>query len=796
MKLVESADAIRDIPHGVEVATDRGARLRIVLAGPDLAHVSLVRAEGHRLDRTWTIAPNGLEPPEAGRARDSLEGFSPPETGVTREGDVVTLAGGHLAVTIRANPLRLAFHRIGESAPFAADRPTGAYMLSRRTHGFVHHMARHPAERHYGLGDKAGPVDRTGRRFRLEAVDPCGYDGETSDPLYKVAPLLICDNRDSGIAYGILYDTHAAAEIDVGATIDNYHPPFRSYRAEDGDLDYWVVLGPSVLDVARKIDRLVGGQALPPKWALGFGLTSMSIADAPDADARIREIIADFARHDLPCDTFHFGSGYTLHGGRRHTFRWNEAKFPDPAGTLAALREAGLRTITNIKPCLLDDHPDFEPAAKAGILVRDGDGAEAPPAISAFWDGPGAHLDFTNPEGVAWWRGRMRERLLANGVDSIWNDNNEYEIWDEDARCAGFGRPFDLALARPLQPLLMTRASFREQQEVAPGKRPYVITRAGGPGIGRYGQSWTGDNTTSWKTLRWNLAQGLSMGLSAMGNTGHDVGGFLGTEPGPELLVRFTELCSLWPRMVMNSWKASGITTLPWMHEEAIPAMRQAMRLRYRLMPYLYDAMVRAAEDGTPPVKPLGTLFPHDPAVRDRDDLFVLGDDLLVAPVLEEGARRRAVPLPAGCGWIDLHTGERFAGGAEAIVDAPLGRLPVLVREGAMIPVSRQLSRIDPACETWRGLRVYPAGDGISEAVLYEDDGETADWRGDGSCRVLLMMSAEGGVLVLEARRLGGYRPAWDALEVEIASPRSFGEIVLNGAVADPAAPLLLRLDR
>ncbi|WP_052341357.1 TIM-barrel domain-containing protein [Salinarimonas rosea] len=795
MKLLARADTVREIPHGVETETDHGARLRIVLAGPDLAHVSLVRREGRRLDRTWTIAPNGLEPPDEGRARDALDGFSPPPTHVAQEDGVVTLAGGDIAVAIRANPLHLAFHRAGESAPFASDRPSGAYMLSRRTNAFAHHMARRPSERHYGLGDKAGPVDRTGRRFRLEAVDPCGYDAETSDPLYKVAPILICDDRETGAAYGILYDNLAAADLDLGATIDNYHAPFRSYRAEDGDLDYWVVLGPSVLDVARRIDKLVGGQALPPKWALGFGLTSMSIADAPDADARIREIVADFARHDLPCDSFHFGSGYTLHGGRRHTFRWNETKFPDPAGTLAALHEAGLRTVTNIKPCLLDDHPDYGPAADAGILVKDGDGADAPPAVSLFWDGPGAHLDFTNPDGVAWWRGRMRERLLGIGVDTIWNDNNEYEIWDEDARCAGFGRPFDLALARPLQPLLMTRASFREQQEVAPGRRPYAITRAGGPGIGRYGQSWTGDNTTAWKTLRWNIAQGLSMGLSAMGNTGHDVGGFLGQEPTPELLVRFTEMCSLWPRMVMNSWKSSGVTTLPWMYPEVVPQMREAMRLRYRLMPYLYTAMWRAAVDGTPAVKPLFTLFADDPLVGTRDDLFLLGDDLLVAPVLAEGEIRRAVPLPAGTAWIDFHTGARVEGGREVEVEAPLGRLPVLVREGALIPLSRQLARIDPARETWRGLRVHPGTDGASETVLYEDNGETADWRGDGACLIRVAMRVEGERLSLEARREGAFRPAYEALEIEIAGGRRFGEIVLNGAPAAPGAPLHLAVD-
>ena len=277
---------------------------------------------------------------------------------------------------------------------------------------------------------------------------------------------------------------------------------------------------------------------------------------------------------------------------------------------MARLKEAGMQPVTNLKPCLLDDHPRLHEAKEQGILVMDGETGR--PAVAQFWDGLGFHVDFTNPDGRAWWRNGIQTALLDYGVVSVWNDNNEYEIWDEDAVCDGDGRPFAQALARAAQPLLMTKLSYEAQATYAQGKRPYAITRGGAAGLWRYAQTWSGDNETAWKTLRFNLTQGLNMSLSGMFNIGHDVGGFHGPSPNEELFCRFVEFCSLWPRFVMNSWKDNGIVNLPWMHESVIPQVRDAMTLRYRLMPYLYTQMWRASRRNEPVVRPLFYDFPND----------------------------------------------------------------------------------------------------------------------------------------------------------------------------------------
>lgn len=739
-----------------------GATLSLRILEHDLGRVTVRRRDGYRLDRGWSLAPGGAEPSYEGRSRDDVAGFACPEVTVTETATTVVVAAEGLTAEVSLAPFGIAWRRDGDAAPFLRDRPTQGYFLSNRTMALAHFMARHPEERHYGLGDKAGPLDRTGRRFAIDAVDPCGFDAELSDPLYKMLPFFVVDGPHR--AHGVFYDNMATGSVDFGCTIDNYHGAFRSYRADDGDLDYYVLAGPSVRDVVRRFSWMTGGQAFAPRWSFGFGCTSMAIADAPDADRRVAEFIAECRRHRIACDSFHFGSGYTSIGARRYVFNWNRDKFPDPSATMARLSAAGMRPVTNIKPCLLDDHPRLGEALESGFLVKDG--GTGRPAVAQFWDGLGYHVDFTNPDGRTWWRSGIETALLDHGVVAMWNDNNEYEIWDEDAVCAGDGRPFAQSLGRPAQPLLMTKLAFETQAGRSPGKRPYVVTRAGPAGLARYGQTWSGDNETAWKTLRFNLTQGLNMSLSGLFNIGHDVGGFHGPSPTPELFCRFVEFCALWPRMVMNSWKEDGSVNLPWMHESVLPQVRSTIDLRYRLMPYLYTRMWRASRDHEPAVRPLFWDFPQDDAVRTADDAFMLGPDLLVAPVLDEGAARRSIRLPVHRGgWYDWHDGTHFEGGSLAVVAAPLGRLPIFVRAGAMIPIADATRQDESGGREQRALMIFGEPAEWSSGDLFEDDGEAADWDANGR-HLAFHLRSTADALELTVSSTGGFRPRFDRIDV------------------------------
>ncbi len=219
--------ALFDLGHGYTLA------IRI-LEG-DIGRVTLKPQDGYRLDRGWSIAPGGLEPPYEGRPRDDHSGFSSPRTEITAGDDKVVIEGAGLSAVVTLAPFGIAWHRKGEDRPFLQDRTTQAYLVSARTGALAHYMARDDRERHYGLGDKAGPLDRTGRRFAIDAVDPCGFDAELSDPLYKMLPFFIVDGPAG--AHGVYYDNLSTGSVDFGCTLDNYHGLFRSWKGDDGDLD-------------------------------------------------------------------------------------------------------------------------------------------------------------------------------------------------------------------------------------------------------------------------------------------------------------------------------------------------------------------------------------------------------------------------------------------------------------------------------------------------------------------------------------------------------------------------------
>ena len=338
----------------------------------------------------------------------------------------------------------------------------------------------------------------------------------------------------------------------------------------------------------------------------------------------------------------------------------------------------------------------------------------------------------------------------------------------------------------------MTRATAEAQAAHRPEERVYTVTRAGPPGIQRYAQTWSGDNTTSWDTLRWNLRMGLTMSLSGMFNTGHDVGGFAGPVPDPELLVRWVQNGVFSPRFIMNSWKAGGEVNTPWLHPEALQPIRKAIRFRYRLMPYLYTLFRRAAVLAEPLLRPLFYDFEDDPRTFADCDDFMFGRDLLVANVVEPAVRERRVYLPRGVeGWYDFHSGEYRQPGSEAVVAAPLDRVPLFARAGAMIPLTGgdDFTRLHD--EPSRHLRVFPArSTGSAHFTLYEDDGISLRYRDGDYAEVVFRLETTASEIVLSARVTGRYELPYRQITVEFP-PGEKRRMSLNGTAVELALATL-----
>jgi len=692
MKKLGKTQLVSATAHGIDLSLPDGAAFSVQVLEEQLVRVRLRPAAGYREPRSWAIAPTpGTDVPWEGRDRDDLSGFSCPAAQMQSLDGEVTLKTANLRLHLRADPLALRWQD-AQGRPLLSDRETSAYFTSSRTGAVRHYLARDRAERYYGLGDKTGPLNLHGRRLRTLGLDALGYDPQSGDPLYKHWPFVMTRSA-SGMWWGIYYDTLAACTFDLGCEHDNYHELFRYVEIDDGELDYYLMTGNTPAEVTAQFVKLIGGTHLPPRWSLGYAQTAMGLADAADAQAQLNGFIDRIAAEKIPCSSFHYGSGYSSKGKRRYVFTWNESKFPDPKTLNAKFKQAGMHLVANIKPCLLDDHPAY-----AGVKTQKGfihDAGTGEPIVEQFWDGVGSHLDFTQPAAIDWWKTQLKAQVLDYGIDVGWNDNNEYAIMDDAASCNGFGTALPMHRARPLHGLLMTRASFEAQVANEGHAGVYSVTRGGSPGLQRYAQTWSGDNTTSWESLRWNIRTGLQMSLSGMFNVGHDVGGFAGPLPDPEMFVRWVQACCLNPRMVMNSWKAGNISNVPWMHAEVTPHVASAIRLRYRLMPYLWSLFEKAASAHQPIIRPTFFNFPADEQTYADCDDFMLGDALLVAPVVQMGESTRSVYLPAGPrAWINFHNGDTLAAGQHHTVLAGLETLPLFVPEGSVIAMSEPVNGV------------------------------------------------------------------------------------------------------
>lgn len=737
------------VPGRITLTADTGAVAHMFVLEDDIVRLLLLATGTVTSPPSWAIAPGAADIAEPGRDRMDVGGFTCPAFDCVATEDRLTLTTTRLRLTIRLHGLHCRWEqRDGDTwRPMAADRPTQAYDFGWWDGRAHHYLARRPDERFYGLGDRTGDTNRAGRRFRLTNVDPMGFDAEHSDPLYKSIPyLLVADGY--GRCHGTFYDSVADVTVDLGRELDNYHGLYRHVVADAGDVDLWMIAGPDPLAVTRRFTWLTGRPALMPRWSLGYSGSTMTYTDAPDAAVQMASFLDQCARHDLGCTSFHLSSGYTSIGDKRYVFHWNRDKFPDPAAFIGSYADAGVRLVPNIKPALLRSHPRYDEAAAAGLFVAD---AEGQPVEAQFWDEVGSYIDFTRPEAAQWWRAQVTTSLLDQGMEATWNDNNEYEVWDRRARFHGFGSPVAAAAMRPAQPLLMTRASRQAQIEARPGQRPYVVTRSGMAGLQRYAQTWTGDNRTEWKTIRYNMRQAIGLALSGVSNSGHDVGGFSGPAPSPELLVRWVQAGVLMPRFSIHSWNDDRTVNEPWMYPQALPAIRRLMALRQTLLPFLYDLLHRYHAAYDPMVRPLWLDFPGDPAAWAEGDDHLLGPDLLVAAVAEPGATTRTVRTPAGADWIDVWTGNRVAGGVIVELDAALdGPPPLLARAGSAMLV-------DLATGGWRpepykrGIWLFPPGKGPFAWSAVEDggdgDGPIDRWRMKGQAdaqRIDLTLSRDG----------------------------------------------------
>ena len=586
----------------------------------NLLRVAMIR-EGTPLLPTWSVWPLAGDCPLEGRDKLSTEGLKSVSPAIREEEDALLFTLGGVDFTVEKKNFRIQAKT--RKGLLYADRSALAYNFSGELgEGSAHYTLRHEGERIFGLGDKGGHVNKSGRSFTLEAVDSMGFHAETRDPLYKQIPFYICENEAG--SYGLYYDTYSNGRVNFGQEHNNYFEPFNSIRFEEENLVFYLFLG-STKEILRSFIALCGGVGRVPDWAFRYCGSTMEYTDAPDSDKRLRDFVKKCEEERLPASGFYLSSGYTQIGEQRCVFHWNRDKIPSPEGLAAHFREHGMDLIPNVKPAFLTEHPLYRQIAEKGWFLHYADGN---PACFPFWGGMASYLDFTNPGAYAFWKDCVRRQLVEKGYRNIWNDNNEYDVLDKEVLACGFGREISAKRIRPLFSYLMARAS-REACVEALGE-DHLTT-------------WTGDNLTDFRDLRFNHYQAMTMALTGFSFFGPDIGGFAGPKPDEELFLRWLQYGVFLPRFVLHSWKPGEESTMPWLYPEKMEAVRRLFRLRERMLPYIWREYEKGRKENLPLIRPV---FLQDPGYDCESDCFFLGEALLICPVFDKGAESVNVLLP------------------------------------------------------------------------------------------------------------------------------------------------------
>ena len=730
---------VEKLADGMEL-TAGAAKVRVTAVGDGIFRVRVAPNGTFPKDFSWAV----IAPP------------APPPIVIEDGKSEVRMTAGSAVVIVQESPLLIRFTDL-QGNVLLADEPT----LPMASDGErIHVWKTMPAdENYYGLGDKAGPMNRRNRAFTNWNTDEFGWQ-ESTDPLYKTIPFFI--GLRAGRAYGLFFDNTWRSVFDFGKE----SPDYFSFGAEGGELNYYFFSGPTPKKVVSDYTALVGRSPLPPLWSLGYQQSRYSYYP----EARAREIVETMRSKKIPLDAIYFDIDYQQDYA---PFTVNRQYFPNFEKMIADFRSTGVHTILitdlHIKKNPGHGYAPYDSGIQNDNFVKNADGSVF---VGSVWPGDSVFPDFTLTRVRDWWGGLYKD-FVAMGVSGFWNDMNEPSVFLRADKTMPLsvrhrlddGTSLDHRAIHNVFGMENVRATYDGLRKLQGDERPFVLTRAAYSGAQRCAATWTGDNSSTWNHLKMSTPMLLSMGISGFPLVGDDIGGFAGSPPS-ELLTRWFEVGALNPIYRDHTAKDTADQE-PWVsgpEQEAV--RRRYIELRYKLMPYLYTAIEEAARTGIPLMRPLFLEYPQLTQFYGDNRDFLFGADFFVAPVVTEMVDLETVQLPPG-DWYDFWSGEKHASATALRLHPRLEEMPLYVRAGAIVPMQSVVQSTSQTPDGPLQLRVYPGDD--CRGTLYQDDGHTFAYQRGELLRVAFTChAAANGVSIQSIVEKDSFQPWWKAEEVTL----------------------------
>jgi alpha-glucosidase len=738
---VERVEKLKD---GVELTAGK-AKVRVTAFRAGIFRVRVAPDGNFQKDFSWAL----IESPE------------PPAVKIEESQKEIRIISGNVIAAVQRAPLLITFSDSAGTV-YLADEPSFPMAWNGKR---VHIWKKMPAdENYYGLGDKAGPMNRRNRSFTNWNTDEFGWQ-ESTDPLYKTIPFFI--GLRNGTAYGLFFDNTYRSVFDFGKE----SPDYFSFGAEGGEMNYYFIAGPEPKKIVEEYTGMTGRSPLPPLWTLGYQQSRYSYYP----ESRAREIVKTLREKKIPVDAIYFDIDYQQGNA---PFTINREYFPTFEKMISDFRAQGMHTILitdlHIKKDSNHGYAPYDSGTKDDVFVKNPDGSVY---VGTVWPGDSVFPDFTLTRVREWWGG-LYKNFVGMGAAGFWNDMDEPSLFLRADKTMPLdtrhrlddGTSLDHRAIHNVFGMQNVRATYEGLRKLQPEERPFVLTRAAYSGAQRYAATWTGDNSSTWNHLKMSTPMLLSMGLSGYPLVGDDIGGFAGS-PTADLLTRWFEVGALNP--IYRDHTAKGTADQePWVHGPEHEAIRRKyIELRYALMPYLYTGIEEMSRTGLPLMRPVFLEYPQASEFYGDNRDFLFGRDFFVAPVTTDMVDAEEISLPPG-EWYDFWTNTKLPSKDKFTLQPRLDEMPLYVRAGAIVPMQPIVQSTEEKPNGTLQLRVYlpnSAASGDCRGRLYQDDGHTFAYqkgeilRVNYSCQV-----SSGAVTVTGNMEKSAYQPWWKTAQVTI----------------------------